>query len=137
MPEKVQDDSQEKAIKAAYEQGFKAALDHRRSYVTFAEEAAVPLEWEDYTDEQEREAISAIVQFAEYQDHFKENLKRQAMLKWRQARLASHDPEKVRLLFGFGNMLMDLVEFYEHAGDAAEPSEDPSNHGYDSSLTEL
>ncbi len=123
-------------LKKAYDKGFKDALDHRRMYVNFADESAMPLEWEGYTDDHERENIASLANTSEWHDFFRQNMIRQAMLKWRQARLNLGDPVKVALCFGIGNAIMDLVEFYDHAGDRNEPTVNPDASGYDSSFSE-
>lgn len=106
---------------ADFKRGFQAALDRRRMYVDFETEKAMPVDWDEYTDKYEREVVASIVSMPEYQQHFLTNMMRQAMLKWRQARLSAGDPEKTKLLFAVGNAIMELVEFYSHAADPEVP----------------
>lgn len=123
--------------KAAYDRGFMAAMDKRKIYIDFKEELATPISWADYTDENERETIAAIVEMGEYQDSFRKNMICQAILKWRQARLHENEPEKMQTLIRIGNAIMELVSFYDHAKDAPTPKIDTDDHGYNSLLTEL
>jgi hypothetical protein len=125
------------AEKLAYDRGFRDALAKRQMFITVADEMAVPIEWSDFTDENERENIAAIVSSREYQECFRHNLRCQAMLKWRQGRLFSNDPAKMKMMMDFGNLIMELVDFYDHAGDPREPTNDENADGYSSSLSEL
>ena len=120
-----------------YDRGFKDAMDRRRMYVSVGAELAMPIDWADYTDEEERETVAAIVEMQEYQSSFRTNMIRQAMLKWRQARLHENVPEKMQMLIRIGNAIMELVAFYDHAKDSATPKVDTDDHGYNSLLTEL
>lgn len=118
-----------------YKRGFSDAMNHRRMYVDFDTEKAMPVDWDEYSDKNEREVIAAVVRSPEYQEFFKLNLVRQAMLKWRQARLHADNPAAVRHFLEIGNAIMELVEFYEHAKDMEEVKVDPG-HGYDTIMNE-
>ncbi len=130
------DETNKALLKAAYDKGFKDALDHRRMYVNFGEELEMPLEWEGYTDAHEREAIASIVSTVEWQECFRQNMIRQAMLKWRQARLNMGNPQAVALSFAVGNAIMDLIDLYSHAPEIEEPQVNENANGFDSSFSD-
>lgn len=116
-------------------EGFQMGVDHRKSYVSFQDEKEMPLDFFDYSDEQEREDIHALTQSSEYQS-LKRNMQYQAMLKWRQARLATKDAAKSATISAFGDFLMDLISFYDHAGEKAQEIKDDneSSISYDNIL---
>lgn len=127
----------EEKIKRAYEKGLKDGLSRRRMYVEFDTEAALPIDWAEYTDDYEREVIASIVGMKEYEDHFRLNMIRQAILKWRQARMNQGNPAMVQMCFGVGNAIMELVELYDRAKDTEVATNDTDDHGYNSLLSEL
>lgn len=124
-------------IEKAYQKGLQDGLSKRRMYVDFDEEASLPVDWAEYTDAYEREVIASIVGMPEYQEQFRKNMVRQAMLKWRQARMNQGNPRMVEMLFCVGNAIMELVELYDRAKDDERPTNDTEDHGYNSLLTEL
>ncbi len=132
MPE-----TKEELIKKAYAKGLRDGLDKRRMYVDFEDEAALPVDWSEFTDEYEREVIASIVAMPEYVEQFRQNMVRQAMLKWRQARLNKGNPQMVEMLFCVGNAIMELVELYDRAKDVEVATNDTEDHGYNSLLSEL
>lgn len=120
---------------AGVKDGFQKGIDHRKSYVSFQDEKEMPLDFFDYSDEQEREDIHSLTQSSEYQS-LKRNMQYQAMLKWRQARLATKDAAKSATISAFGDFLMDLISFYDHAGERAQEVKDDneSSISYDNIL---
>lgn len=103
----------------AFAEGLRSGSDIKKSIITVEEELAFPLEFNDYTDDLERDDIAQLIQTKEYKS-LKENMKKQAMLKWRQARLSAKTPFQREMFFSLGNFLLDLINFYDQAGSERE-----------------
>lgn len=103
--------------------GFKKGINHRRSYLTLKDEYDLPTDFYDYTDEVEREEIAQLVQLPNYNISFRQNIKCQALKKYRDARLEK-DELKSRTLVAIGDFLMDLLQFYDMAPKKNEENRD-------------
>jgi len=122
-----------------YEKGFVAGaqmmMDKRLAFVSFEDEVAMPLEWVEYTNDEERQVISQIVAMPEYKNTFRENMLRQGQMKWRQARLQKKDLS-TRFCLELGNFIISLVNFYDSAGNMEQPGSPPP-YSFDNILSEL
>jgi len=100
---------------AAYHLGLSRGASHKRCIITMEDELQLPVDFQGYSDENERETIGSLIESPVYKEVFRFNLLKQAMLKRRQAGMHTNSMAMMRDLHNLANYLTDLVVFYDSA----------------------
>lgn len=120
---------------AGWKDGMQKGVDYKRSIISLEDEISLPIDFADYTDEYEREVIASIVRTPEYEHYFRPNIAKQAMLRHRQARMQTK-PEDMKMMHIIGNHILDLVVFYDNAGQGEHTVVKPIRHGFETILSD-
>lgn len=115
-----------------FEEGKKYGVNSKRMLMSINDEVEIPVEFDGYVDDQEREEIANIVEMPEYKMFFRQNLIRQAAIKHRQAREYMQKPHMIPVMHMLGDLISELVIFYDNARSHGQTKIEPyQSHGYD------